>query len=287
MKSKIRTVLMYCLLLTGMGILNYPGIASLYNRLQEGKVIHDYEAELNSVTKEELRVAAEAARAYNEKLRKTAENGIVDAFSPKQEKPDEEYESLLNIKNDGVMGYIEIPDINVNLPIMHGTSVEVLERAAGHMKGSSLPVGGENTHAIISAHRGLPSATLFSDVDQMKDGDIFYLHILEEVLAYRVNQIKVVLPEEVSEEQIEKEEDYVTLLTCTPYAINSHRLLIRGTRIPYEPEEKEVIQSLAQSIWNWLLQQKVLLISVAVLLISLIRSIIKSIKKKGLKVKED
>lgn len=279
MKSKARTVFIYILLFVGVGILNYPGISSLYNRLHEGEVISGYEDGLNEITATQLAAMLEEARAYNERLR-TATNAIVDAFSEAPAEQDDEYNSLVNVSGDGVMGYIEIPGINVNLPIMHGVSMDVLEKAAGHLRGSSLPVGGESTHAIISAHRGLPSAILFSDVDQLRDGDVFYIHVLGEVLAYQVNQIKVVLPTEVSDVQIEEGEDYVTLLTCTPYAINSHRLLIRGTRIPYTPEEQDVIQKIVQSVWGWLLQQKILLISAAVLLLSLIIIIVRSIRDK-------
>lgn len=279
MKSKVRAIFIYVLLFVGFGILNYPGLASLYNRFHEGEVIRSYEDGLNEVTAAELAVMLEEARNYNVRLR-AATNGVADAFSEGAAERDDEYEKLVNANDNGVMGYIEIPDINVNLPIMHGTSAKVLERAAGHLEGSSLPVGGESTHAIISAHRGLPSAILFSDVDQLKDGDVFYIHVLGEVLAYQVDQIKVVLPTEVSEVQIEEGEDYLTLLTCTPYAINSHRLLIRGTRIPYTPEARDVIQSITQSIWEWLLQQKILLISVAVLLLSLIIIIVRSIRNR-------
>jgi len=279
MKNKVLTIFTYVLLLIGMGILNYPGISSLYNRLHEGQVIRAQDEAVKNASAQELEDALLAARAYNEKLGVMG-GGIIDAFSGEISEADSEYESLLNINDNGVMGYIEIENINVHLPIAHGISEKVLQRMAGHIQGSSLPVGGIGTHSVISAHRGLPSAMLFSDLDQMKEKDIFLIHVLGETLAYEVNQVKTVLPAEVSDVQIEAGEDYVTLLTCTPYGINSHRLLVRGTRIPYEPEARDVTQSIIQSIWGWLLQQKILLISLSITLIFIVVMIIRAIRKK-------
>ena len=144
--------------------------------------------------------------------------------------------ACLNIAGDEMMGTVEIPKINIELPIYHTTDETVLERAAGHLEGSSLPVGGESTHAVISAHRGLPSASLFTDLDQLEEGDHFLLHVLDDTLAYEVDKISVVEPEETQDLAVEEGEDLVTLLTCTPYGVNSHRLLVRGHRVPYEPE---------------------------------------------------
>jgi len=152
------------------------------------------------------------------------------------DEPDEEYMACLNIAGDEMMGTVEIPKINIELPIYHTTDETVLERAAGHLEGSSLPVGGESTHAVISAHRGLPSASLFTDLDQLEEGDHFLLHVLDDTLAYEVDKISVVEPEETQDLAVEEGEDLVTLLTCTPYGVNSHRLLVRGHRVPYEPE---------------------------------------------------
>ena len=273
-------------MLIGLGVLNYPGASSLYNRIQEGQVILEQESALKDISSQELTNAMLAARFYNERLIASGHN-IADAFSGIAEEQDSEYEGLLNINGNGVMGYMEIPNINVFLPIAHGTSDKTLQTMAGHVKGSSLPVGGESTHSIISAHRGLPSATLFSDLDQMKEKDVFFIYVLGEVLAYEVNQIKTVLPAEVADVQIEVGEDYMTLLTCTPYAINSHRLLVRGTRIPYVPEERDVTLAITQSIWQWLLQQKILLISAAITLIFLVVMMVRIIKKKRSYCRED
>jgi len=149
---------------------------------------------------------------------------------------DKEYLKLLNPKEDGVMGYIKIPKIDVEIPIYHGTSNKVLQKGVGHFENSSLPVGGESTHSILSAHRGLPSSRLFTDLDQLEEGDMFYIYVLDKVLAYRVDQIKVVEPSNIENLKIVDNEDYITLVTCTPYAINTHRLLVRGTRVEYNEQ---------------------------------------------------
>ena len=175
------------------------------------------------------------ANAYNEALLPSI---LPDSFAVAEasDEPDEEYMACLNIAGDEMMGTVEIPKIDIELPIYHTTDEEVLEKAAGHLEGSSLPVGGESTHAVISAHRGLPSASLFTDLDQLEEGDHFLLHILDETLAYEVDKISVVEPEETQDLAVEEGEDLVTLLTCTPYGVNSHRLLVRGHRVPYEAE---------------------------------------------------
>ena len=151
---------------------------------------------------------------------------------------DTDYWKALNVAEDGVMGYLSIPKINVRLAIYHGTAEDVLQTGIGHMNGTSLPIGGESTHSVLAAHRGLPAARLFTDIDQMQQGDMFYIHVLDETLAYQVDQILTVLPSDTDALQIEKGKDYVTLVTCTPYAVNTHRLLVRGTRIPYEEAQK-------------------------------------------------
>lgn len=151
--------------------------------------------------------------------------------------PDDEYMACLNLMNDGIMGQVEIPKINVKLPVYHTTAPKVLERAAGHLEGSSLPIGGESTHSVISAHRGLPSATLFTDLDKLREGDYFFLYMLDETLVYQIDQIAIVDPSDTSLLTVEDGEDYVTLLTCTPYGVNTERLLVRGTRTYLAEEE--------------------------------------------------
>ena len=161
---------------------------------------------------------------------------LTQAFSKTEEEQNKEYLKLLNPKEDGVMGYIKIPKIDVEIPIYHGTSNKVLQKGVGHFENSSLPVGGESTHSILSAHRGLPSSRLFTDLDQLEEGDMFYIYVLDKVLAYRVDQIKVVEPSNIENLKIVDNEDYITLVTCTPYAINTHRLLVRGTRVEYNEQ---------------------------------------------------
>ena len=179
----------------------------------------------------------EAAREFDSTL---VQNNIYgDVFgSDDTQIEDTDYWKVLNVAEDGVMGYLSIPKINVRLAIYHGTAEDVLQTGIGHMNGTSLPIGGESTHSVLAAHRGLPAARLFTDIDQMQQGDMFYIHVLDETLAYQVDQILTVLPSDTDSLQIEKGKDYVTLVTCTPYAVNTHRLLVRGTRIPYEEAQK-------------------------------------------------
>ncbi len=177
-----------------------------------------------------------AAEEYNKQIK---QESVPDAFSVRDGQTDATYESLLNLNGDGMMGYVEVPVIGQSIPIYHYTTEDSLEKGAGHLFGSSLPVGGESTHCIISAHRGLPSAKLFTDLNLVETGDVFYLHVLGQTLAYEADLIQTVLPEETSSLAITEGEDYVTLITCTPYAVNTHRILVRGHRIPYE-EAKEI-----------------------------------------------
>ena len=198
-------------------------------------MIQTYQTDLEELSSLELERARAEAEAYNRQLSsavRLSEQEVenISNFS---------YEQLLNENADGIMSYIEIPKIGVHLPVYHGTSEAVLAKGAGHMKNTALPVGGASTHCVISAHCGDPSATLFSDLDQLEEGDCFYLHTLNEVLAYKVDQIKVVLPHETEEFRVIEGEDHVTLVTCTPYGINSHRLLVRGKRVM----EGEMVQN--------------------------------------------
>lgn len=208
------------------------------------------------------------AQEYNASHSK---NVIIDAFTDEAGESDEEYENLLNPQGNGIMGSIMIPSIDVNLPIFHGTEEEELRAGCGHLQGTSLPVGGQGTHAVLAAHRGLPSAKLFTDLERLKCKDIFYITIMNEKIAYEIDQIKTVLPEETEELEIVKDEDYVTLITCTPYAVNTHRLLVRGHRIPYEeavgkePERTIVASMLRQS------GVLILMVLVVVLILTIVR----------------
>ena len=223
------------LFLIGLSILLYPMISDAWNKHRDNLLISKYSSSVSSEdNSEKIDSMWKAAEEYNEQIK---QESVPDAFSVRDGETDSTYESLLNLNGDGMMGYVEIPVIDVQIPIYHYTTDESLEKGAGHLFGSSLPVGGESTHAILSAHRGLPSAALFTDLDKLKEGDHFLLHILDDTLCYEVDRIEVVEPEQTDSLAVEEGEDLVTLLTCTPYGVNSHRLLVRGHRVPYNPEE--------------------------------------------------
>lgn len=223
--SNLITILLFLILLAGLSLLLYPSFSDYWNSLHQSRAIASYVdrvAEVDDNTYEQLWADA---RAYNQTLA-----GKVGRYQMSDEERIEYY-NLLNISGNGIIGYIEIPAIQCSMPIYHGTDEAVLQIAAGHIEWSSLPVGGENTHCVISAHRGLPSAKLFTDLDKLVIGDDFIVRVLDEVLTYEVDQIRIVLPNELNDLKIEKEKDYFTLVTCTPYGINTHRLLVRGVRI--------------------------------------------------------
>ncbi len=240
-KKKISTIIIVLLFSAGLSLLLYPFAANQWNTFRQDQLISSYD-DTTARMEEEGSIDYEAewarANAYNEALLPSI---LPDSFAAAEasDEPDEEYMACLNLTGDGLMGTVEIPKIDVDIPIFHTTAEDVLKRAAGHLEGSSLPVGGESTHAVISAHRGLPSAVLFTDLDKLEEGDHFLLHILDNTLCYEVDQIKVVEPEETGDLAVQKGKDLVTLLTCTPYGVNTHRLLVRGHRVPYVPEEIE------------------------------------------------
>lgn len=238
MKIKINknTIFVTILFLAGLSLLLYPMVANQWNNYRQSKLISSYDeavSEKEASGQIDYQAEREAAVNYNEALLPSI---LPDSFAIAEAKEeDADYMSCLNIVGNGIMGTVEIPKIGITLPIYHTTEEEVLEAAAGHLEGSSLPVGGENTHAVISAHRGLPSASLFTDLDKMKEEDHFLLHILDDTLCYEVDKISVVDPDNTEDLAVEDGMDLVTLLTCTPYGINSQRLLVRGHRIPYDP----------------------------------------------------
>lgn len=267
-KRLILTITMIILFLAGLSLLLYPFVANQWNNYRQQRLIQSYQETVSQKEEDgEIDYDAEweRARAYNEALLPSI---LPDSFAVAEasEEPDEEYMSCLNIAGDGMMGTVEIPKIDVNLPIYHTTSEEVLEKAAGHLEGSSLPVGGESTHAVISAHRGLPSASLFTDLDQLEEGDHFLIHVLDDTLCYEVDQISVVEPKDTDGLAVEDGKDLVTLLTCTPYGVNSQRLLVRGHRVPYVPEEVEGEQ--ANALFGTSLHTNYLLWVVAGLLVT-------------------
>ena len=210
-----------------------PVISSYIHQRNQVGVIQDYREKVEQMTQEQIDEMKRAAMEYNARIAEVSINQDAESSAAS---PD--YWDILNV-NEDVMAYISIPLCDINLPIRHGCDETVLERSAGHIPGSSFPIGGINTHALITAHRGLPSAKLFTNLDRLKVGDQFYIHVQDETLAYEVDQIKVVLPEDTTDLRIFSGEDYVTLITCTPYGINTHRMLVRGTRTEYIPQVEQ------------------------------------------------
>lgn len=239
MKKKAKIIGIAVLFLAGLSLLLYPLVANQWNSYRQSHLISNYEhtvSGLETSGQVDYTEELQKARAYNEALLPSI---LPDSFAVAEAagEPDAVYMSCLNLAGDGMMGVIEIPKIHVNIPIYHTTEETVLEKAAGHLEGSSLPVGGENTHAVIAAHRGLPSAALFTDLDQMTEGNHFLLHVLDETLCYEVDQISVVEPDDTTPLMVKTGKDLVTLLTCTPYGVNTQRLLVRGHRVDVRPEE--------------------------------------------------
>ena len=224
-KSGWTTGLLFLIFLVGLSLLLYPSFSDYYNSFHQTQAIASYSSQVQKLDESKTLELKESAVLYNESLvHKTNRFHL-------SEEEEKEYESLLDVTGTGIMGYIEISKIRCTLPIYHGTDDAVLQIAIGHIPGSSLPVGGESTHCVLSGHRGLPSAKLFSKLDQLEEGDTFVLRVLDDVLTYEVDQILIVEPQEINSLQIEEGKDLCTLVTCTPYGVNTHRLLVRGHRI--------------------------------------------------------
>lgn len=235
-KKHISTIFIVLIFLAGLSFMLYPTVSNLWNRAHQSRAIATYSEQVEKLDDSENQAMLKAARKYNRSLLKKSDHWKLSKKDKKK------YESLLDISGTGIMGYIEIPKIDCSLPIYHGTDEGALQIAIGHLEGSSLPVGGKSTHCVLSGHRGLPSARLFTDLDQMEEGDLFILNILGKKLAYEVDQIRVVLPEEMSDLEVVEGEDLCTLVTCTPYGINTHRLLVRGHRTKYVEEKVEELK---------------------------------------------
>lgn len=239
--SRLMTLLIVVVFVAGLSFLLYPTVSNLWNQAHQSRAIATYTEQVEKLDDSSNKEMLKAARKYNKELLKKADHWKLSKKDKKK------YESLLDVSGTGIMGYIEVPKIDCSLPIYHGTDEGALQIAIGHLEGSSLPVGGKSSHCVLSGHRGLPSARLFTDLDQMEEGDTFILNILGNKLAYEVDQIKVVLPEEMSDLEIQEGKDLCTLVTCTPYGINTHRLLVRGHRVKYVEtkvqEQKEVSKS--------------------------------------------
>ena len=275
MKRTAIIILAVVVFLMALGITFYPIISNHINAKYASEIQTTYEAVLQEADNSELIDAKEKAIAYNESI--TPGASVEDAYS--QEAlltATRDYEGLLNIAGDGIMGYVKIPKIDVQLPIYHGTDNASLERGIGHLLGSSLPVGGDSTHTILTAHSGMASQKMFSDLPQLTIGDVFYLRILGETLAYQVDQINTVLPHDTTFLGIEHGEDLATLVTCTPFGVNTHRLLVRGERIPYE-EAETIVETTQEEVTESTWEQhylKGIIIGLAVVLVLVLIAVI-------------
>lgn len=287
MKRKISGILFGLMFLLGFAILIYPTVSNQWNTYRQNQLISSYEELIEKMAEEDFTKEWEKANAFNDTI--IHNNIFGDVFGENGDDiKNTEYWQILNVGNDGVMGYVSIPKINVKLSIYHGTADDVLQTGIGHLNGTKLPIGGESTHSVLAAHRGLPSARLFTDIDQLERGDMFYIHVLDETLAYQVDQILDMVDKDDNETlqkalQIEEGQDYVTLFTCTPYGVNSHRLLVRGTRVPYNGEEEiesTAAESMLKSIQNYYMIYLILGLSVTLLVILLMKFLIKPGKKK-------
>lgn len=289
MKKRIPEILIWLMFVVGFLIFAYPTISDQWNTYRQSRLISNYESAMGEMSPEDFSAEWAKAEAYNKTI--TYNDFTQDVFSGEEVSMEgTEYWSVLNIGNDGIMGYLMIPKINQTIPIYHGTSDKVLQKAIGHLSGTSLPIGGEGTHCVVAAHRGLPSAKLFTDVDQLKEGDKFYAHILDKTFAYEVDQILPMVDKDdldtlTGAMQIEEGKDYMTLLTCTPYGVNSHRLLIRGHQVEYfgenEKEGATPIESTLQSVQNYYMLYGILTAAVLIVLYLIIRKVVK--KRKGSK----
>lgn len=287
MKRKISSILFGLLFLVGFAILAYPTVSNQWNTYRQSKLISTYEKAVEEMEPEDFTAEWEKANAFNDTMTYNDLYGDVFGESDTDLK-ETEYWKVLNVGNDGVMGYLSIPKINVKLAVYHGTADDVLQTGVGHLNGTKLPIGGESTHSVLAAHRGLPSARLFTDIDQLKKGDMFYLHVLDETLAYQVDKILPMVDKDDHETledalKIEDGQDYVTLFTCTPYGVNSHRLLVRGTRVPYTGEEEievSAADTMLKAVQNYYMLYLILGLSVTLLIILLMKFLFKPRKKK-------
>lgn len=230
------------IILFGFALLSYPFISNFIFEKSAGSMIKSYEKQAKTYDQKQKDKALKEAKEYNQDLTRSAVQ-LTDPFKAKSNGETMSYNNILNLDQSGVMGYLEIPCISVNLPIYHGTDAEILERGVGHLAASSLPIGGKSTHSVLTGHTGLSSAKLFTDLTEMKKGDLFFINVLGQTLAYKVDQISVVRPEDTRKLQIVDGKDYVTLVTCTPYGINNRRLLVRGVRTKYVKNQKNKIRT--------------------------------------------
>ena len=275
-KIKLFDVIRAVLLVFFLGILLYPTVSDYLGRIHSSQAVSSYNNEVKGIDEATKKQMLEEAQEYNQSLVNTTK--LYDPFSTTG-KPSKEYMNLLNVSKDGMMAYLQIPKIDVKLPIYHSTSNGILQKGVGHMEGSSLPIGGTSTHAVLSGHRGLPNSKLFTDLDKMKVGDIFYISVLGDTLAYEVDQILPMVDKDDHQTlqnalSITEGQDYVSLFTCTPYGVNSHRLIVRGHRVEYNGEEdvkQSVGDRMLESIKNYYMLILVLGLSITILVIIIMR----------------
>lgn len=275
-KCLLGTVLPAIVFAVGLAVMLYPCVSDIWNQLRENSLMDSYDAAVAALSDDELAALWDAATAYNESL----DPQFSDAFTGEDLAEGDEYWQLLDVDGTGVMGYVEIPSIDVRLPLYHGTSDEVLERGLGHLSGTSLPVGGMGTHCVVSGHRGLPSALLLTNLDQLTRGDTFSFHVLGRTLTYEVDQIQVVEPDEVSSLRASANDDFATLLTCTPYGVNTQRLLVRGHRVEGVDNTAHV-KSAAQLSRSLGLRGKIAIALAALLVVAMIVRIMTHRDKTG------
>lgn len=242
MKKNRSTIILVFIFFIGLSLLLYPSLSDYWNSFHQSQAIASYAEEVAQIDGDEYQEIWTKAQKYNEELPLKQQRWVLS------DKEVEEYNNILNVAGNGIIGYIEIPDIEVSLPIYHGVEDVVLQVAIGHLPGTSFPIGGESTHSVISGHRGLPSAKLFTNLDKMSEGDLFMIRVLDETFTYEVDQIRIVEPSELSDLEIEEGQDYCTLVTCTPYGVNSHRLLVRGHRVDNLLNNSILIVSDAQQL---------------------------------------
>ena len=289
MRQTIIKIMVIMLFIAGIGLLSYPVLSNEWNTYVQSKLIGNYQDKLSSLDDNEYELEWNAAEDFNSQI---LQNDIgTDAFGMDSEEDEQtpsdkfynsKYYSVLNVNGDGIMGYLSIPKINLKLPIMHGTYDEFIQRALGHMNGTALPIGGEGTHSVIVGHRGLPQAELFTNIDQLKEGDKFYIHVLDEVHAYQVDKIYPMIEADDIDTltealAVEDGKDYVTLFTCTPYGVNTHRLLVRGSRVEYlgEDEPPKGAQAVVETVYDYYLIVFIAGLILAIIIILIIRWLLK------------
>ena len=271
-KKNISTIILVLIFFVGLSLLLYPIISDYWNSFHQSRAIATYAEEVAELDDEDYEKMWQEAEAYNQKLSNQPNRWNLT------EEEEEEYNRVLDIGGTGIMGYIEIPEIKVSLPIYHGTDEGVLQIAVGHIPGSSLPVGGIGTHSVVSGHRGLPSAKLFTNLDELDEGDVFMIRVLDETLTYEVDKISIVEPDDLTGLEIDPELDLCTLVTCTPYGVNSHRLLVRGHRIPNLEDDSIRVTADAMQVDRLIVASA---IAVPILLILIIWVLVHYRKKKS------